>query len=61
MTRLTQHNAFALIKAGLESGAIKLRGPCEAADTTQATADATIDAKYLLALLEGLMGISPER
>lgn len=61
MTRLNQHNAFTLVKAGLESGAIKLRGPSEAADTAQATEDASIDATYLLALLEGLMRISPER
>lgn len=49
---LTDLQALELIKAGLQSGSIKLNGTRNAVDTQAATKEAEADAAYLRTLLE---------
>lgn len=48
--------AFELVKAGLESGSIKLHGPTT---VNQSSMHGSADAKYLRALLEELAAALP--
>lgn len=54
MKKFAEVDAFALIKIGLEHGAIKLHGPHSNSAVDGAEKSAEIDARYLLTLLTRL-------
>ena len=57
MENFTKADAPHLIKAALDSGALKLAGPSGSVEHARKTAD--IDAAYLLRLLQRLQGLNP--
>lgn len=54
LASLPHQAAYTLIKAGIDSGSIKLRGTYNSGSAKSATDDALIDGTYLLALLTQL-------
>ena len=52
--KFSKVHAVEVIKAGLSSGVIKLRGAINASTPETAKKDADIDAAYLLKLLESI-------
>jgi len=58
--KLTAEAAFALLKAGLESGSIKLNGTRNAGTTEAAKSEGEADAAYLIALFNGIANDQPQ-
>lgn len=58
MENLNHADAVQVVKAALETGAVKLKGPEGAGDQNMAIERANIDVAYLLTLFRKLQGLS---